>query len=46
MSVDYMRQWLINYPKYGRSPGWVARVEAMHTNQVIAVYYRLVNAEK
>lgn len=36
----------MDYPKYGRSPKWLARVRAMHDSQVIAVYYRLVNSQK
>lgn len=41
-----MRQWLMDYPKYHRSPNWLRKVRAMQPIQVIAVYYRLVNAQK
>ena len=45
MSVEQMRQWLMDHPKY-KSPTWYRKVRAMQPNQVIAVYYRLVNAQK
>lgn len=36
----------MDYPKYHRGPNWIRKVKAMHSNQVIAVYYRLVSIQK
>lgn len=44
MSVSQMRGWLKR--QYGGSYKWVAKVNAMHDEQVIAVYYRLTRAAK
>lgn len=44
MSVEQMRVWLKR--QYGGSWRWVNKVNAMHDEQVIAVYYRLSCASK
>lgn len=44
MDVVQMRIWLKK--QYGGAPGWVARVNKMHDNQVIAVYYRMVRSKQ
>lgn len=44
MSVAQMRGWLKS--QYRGALGWVAKVDRMHDNQVIAVYYRMVRSKK
>ena len=44
MSVEQMRGWLKK--QYGGSWKWVNKVNAMHDEQVIAVYYRLISVSK
>ena len=44
MSVEQMRVWLKK--QYGGSWKWVNKVNAMHDEQVIAVYYRLSSVSK
>ena len=44
MSVEQMRGWLKK--QYGGSWKWVSKVNAMHDEQVIAVYYRLSRVSK
>jgi hypothetical protein len=46
MSVEQMRQWLIDYYKGRRAShqdgsSWIAKVRKMPDNQVFAVYKRL-----
>lgn len=41
MSTEVMREALRNAPKYHRAPKWIARVNAMHSRQVWAVYMRM-----
>lgn len=43
MSVNQMRNYLKSYPKYKKSPNWIAKVDKMPDSQIIAVYYALVN---
>ena len=43
MSITAMRNYLKSYPKYKKSPKWLTKVDNMSDNQVIAVYYSLVN---
>ena len=46
MSVSNMREALKRAPKYNHTPSssatWSAKVDRMHDNQVIAVYYRML----
>ena len=42
MTVCEMRDALKLAPKYKGAYTWVTKVEAMHDNQVIAVYFRLL----
>ena len=44
MSVEQMRWFLKNKTKYKNSYKWINRVNAMHDNQVIAVYRRMLYA--
>ena len=44
MSVEQMRVWLKK--QYGGSWKWVNKVNAMHDEKVIAVYYRLSSVSK
>ena len=44
MSVEQMRAWLKS--QYGGSWKWVNKVNVMHDEQVIAVYYRLSRVSK
>lgn len=44
MSVEQMRGWLKR--QYGGAWKWVQRVNNMHDEQVIAVYYRMSRASK
>lgn len=46
MSVEAMREALRQAPKYHGAPKWVARVNAMHDNQVVAVYFRMLAAHE
>ena len=41
MSVAYMREELKNAPKYKRAQTWLEKVDKMHDNQVMAVYFRM-----
>lgn len=40
MSIAEMRIALYNVPKYKGAQGWIQRVNAMHPDQVLAVYLR------
>ena len=40
MTIEYMRQYLRKC--YGGAQKWVNKVNKMSDNQVIAVYYRIV----
>ena len=46
MSVAAMRDALKKAPKYNHTPSaratWTTKVDRMHDNQVIAVYYRML----
>ena len=42
MSVEQMRGWLKR--QYGGAYKWIAKVNKMHDEQVIAVYYRMVQS--
>lgn len=42
MSYDQMRAILKK--QYGGAYKWVAKVDKMSTNQVVAVYYRMLNS--
>ena len=42
MSYDQMRAALRK--QYNGVPKWVAKVDKMSTNQVVAVYYRMLNS--
>ena len=44
MSVEQMRVWLKK--QYGGSWKWVNKVNAMHDEQVIAVYHRMLYAHQ
>lgn len=44
MSVEQMRWSLKNKTKYKNSYKWINRVNAMHDNQVIVVYRRMLDA--
>lgn len=44
MSVVQMREILKSSTKYGNSPKWIKRVNAMSDNQVMAVYFRMKGA--
>lgn len=44
MSVDQMRVILKKCTKYKNSFKWINKVNAMHDNQVIAVYFRMSRA--
>lgn len=44
MSIEQMRGWLKQ--QYNGSWKWVNKVNAMHDNQVMAVYYRLSRSQK
>lgn len=44
MSVEQMRGWLKR--QYGGAYKWIAKVNKMHDEQVIAVYYRMVQADR
>lgn len=41
MDVSYMRQYIKD--AYGRSENWCKKVNKMGNNQVIAIYYSLLN---
>lgn len=43
MSVELMRDYLINKTKYAHSISWKEKVERMSDAQVIAVYMRLLS---
>ena len=42
MTYDQMRAVLRK--QYSGAPKWVAKVDKMSTNQVVAVYYRMLNS--
>lgn len=46
MSIANMRSLLKKAPKYNYTPSasatWSAKVDRMHDNQVIAIYYRML----
>lgn len=42
MTVCEMRDALKHAPKYHGARTWIEKVEAMHDNQVIAVYFRML----
>lgn len=46
MPVTNMREALKRAPKYNHTPAaratWIAKVDRMHDNQIIAVYYRML----
>lgn len=44
MSVEQMRGWLKQ--QYGGAWKWVKKVNAMHDDQVIAIYYRMRRTTK
>ncbi len=44
MSINQMRGYLKSL--YNGSYKWVNKVNAMHDEQVVAVYYRFINAGK
>ena len=44
MDVSYMRQYIKD--AYGRSESWCKKVNKMGNNQVIAIYYSLLNRAK
>lgn len=44
MSVDQMRAVLCK--QYGGAYKWINRVSKMSDNQVMAVYYRMLNAKQ
>ena len=44
MTVCEMRDALKHAPKYREARTWIAKVEAMHDSQVIAVYFRMLRA--
>ena len=44
ISVEYMREKLRQAPKYRGAAKWIARVNSMHEQQVIAVYFRMLRA--
>ena len=44
MSIEQMRGWLKQ--QYNGAWKWVNKVNAMHDNQVMAVYYRLSRSQK
>lgn len=44
MSIEQMRYALKNNTKYRRGYKWINRVNAMHDNQVFAVYMRMLRA--
>ena len=46
MSVEAMREALRNAPKYRRALRWLKKVNNMHDNQVIAVYFRMLRANE
>lgn len=41
-SIEYMREKLRN--QYSRAPSWVNKVNHMSPNQVMAIYYRMLQA--
>lgn len=46
MSVNQMREYLYNIPKYNGARGWINKVKNMPDRQVIAVYYAMRNRFK
>ena len=44
MSVEQMRGWLKR--QYGGAWKWVQRVNSMHDDQVVAVFYRMQRERK
>lgn len=44
MAVCEMRDALKRAPKYQGARTWIEKVGAMHDNQVIAVYFRMLRA--
>ena len=44
MSIEQMRYALKNNTKYRGRCKWINRVNAMHDNQVLAVYMRMLRA--
>lgn len=44
MSIEQMRQALKEKTKYSNSKGWHWKVDSMSSNQVYAVYMRMLNA--
>ena len=44
MEVAYMRQYIKD--AYGRNENWCKKVNKMQDNQVIAIYYSLLNRAK
>ena len=46
MSVAAMREALRNAPKYKHAFKWIEKVNNMHDDQVIAVYYRMLRGHE
>lgn len=44
MNIEQMRYMLKNHTKYRGSYKWINRVNAMHDDQVLAVYMRMLRA--
>ncbi len=42
MTINDMRESLRQVPRYRGTKKWIEKVNAVHTNQVIAVYYRML----
>lgn len=46
MDIINMRQYVKDAYGSGRSKRWCEKVDKMHDNQVIAIYYNLLNRNK
>ena len=45
MSIEHMRTYISEYPKYKNSEKWRTRVKHMAPNQVYAIYMKLKNTK-
>ncbi len=45
MTIDQMRNYISQHPKYKNSPKWKARVMNMPTPQVVAIYKQFQKAD-
>ena len=43
MSLEQMKTYILK--KYDYAPGWVRKVDRMSDTQIVAIYYRLLNAK-